>query len=118
MLEPINELYDTKCSHPRLPLKRQEKNASEMSSAVVVCCRQLSNITDELSIEANSVDPEQTASIGDELSIEANSVDPEQTAPIEQSELGPRFLPLRLLKHFSRREKQTTFVAIGALRVK
>ena len=30
-------------------------------------------------------------------------MDPEQTAP---------------LKHFSRREKQTTFVAIGALRVK
>ena len=26
-------------------------------------------------------------------------------------------MPKRLLKHFSRREKQTTFVAIGALRV-
>ena len=33
-------------------------------------------------------------------------MDPEQTAPIW------------LLKHFSRREKQTTFVAVGALRVK
>ena len=32
--------------------------------------------------------------------------------------MGPHCLPLRLLKHFSRREKQTTFVAIGALRVK
>ena len=38
------------------------------------------------------------------LSIEANSVDPEQTAP----DLG---------KHLSRREKQTTFVAIGAFSV-
>ena len=27
-------------------------------------------------------------------------------------------MPERLLKHFSRREKQTTFVAIGALKVK
>ena len=32
--------------------------------------------------------------------------------------MGPHCLPLRLLKHFSRREKQTTFVAIGALKVK
>ena len=31
-----------------------------MSSAEVVCCKYLPNITDELSIEANSVDPEQT----------------------------------------------------------
>ena len=44
-------------------------------------------------------------------------MDPEQTAP-EQSDLGPHCLPKRLLKHFSRREKQTTFVAFGALRVK
>ena len=35
-----------------------------MSSAKVVCCKKLPNITDELSIEANSVDPEQTAPIG------------------------------------------------------
>ena len=35
-----------------------------MSSAEVVCCILLPNITDELSIEANSVDPEQTAPIG------------------------------------------------------
>ena len=32
-----------------------------MSSAEVVCCKQLPSITDQLSIEANSVDPEQTA---------------------------------------------------------
>ena len=53
------------------PLKRQEKNASEnqMSSAEVVCCKKLPNITDKLSIEANSVVPEQT----------------------EQSDLGPQF---------------------------
>ena len=35
-----------------------------MSSAEVVCCKYLPNITDELSIEANKVDPEQTAPIG------------------------------------------------------
>ena len=31
--------------------------------------------------------------------------------------MGPHCLSQRLLKHFSRREKQTTFDAIGALRV-
>ena len=36
----------------------------KMSSAEVVCCKQLPNISDELSIEANRVDPEQTAPIG------------------------------------------------------
>ena len=36
----------------------------KMSSAEVVCCKKLSNTTDKLSIEANSVDPEQTAPIG------------------------------------------------------
>ena len=35
-----------------------------MSSVEVVCCNKLPRITDELSIEANSVDPEQTAPIG------------------------------------------------------
>ena len=34
-----------------------------MSFAEVVCCKKLPNITDELSIEAISVDPEQTAPI-------------------------------------------------------
>ena len=36
----------------------------KMLSAEVVCCKWLPNITDELSIKANSVDPEQTAPIG------------------------------------------------------
>ena len=44
-------------------------------------------------------------------------MDPEQTAPMEQSVLGPHCLLKRLLKHFNRREKQTTFVVIGAFRV-
>ena len=35
-----------------------------MSSAELVCCKSLPNITDKLSIEANSVDKEQTAPIG------------------------------------------------------
>ena len=35
-----------------------------MSCAEVVCCKYLPNITDELSIEGNSVDPEQTAPLG------------------------------------------------------
>ena len=35
-----------------------------MSSAEVVCCQKLPKITDKLSIEANSMDPEQTAPIG------------------------------------------------------
>ena len=33
----------------------------KMSSAEVVCCKKLPHITDELSIEAKNVDPEQTA---------------------------------------------------------
>ena len=36
----------------------------KMSSAEVVCCKWLPNITDKLSIEANSLDPDQTAPIG------------------------------------------------------
>ena len=36
----------------------------KMSSAEVICCKYFPNITDKLSIEANSVDPEQTAPIG------------------------------------------------------
>ena len=35
-----------------------------MLSAEVVCCKWLPNITDELSIEANSVDPEKIAPLG------------------------------------------------------
>ena len=34
-----------------------------MSSAEVVCCKQLPYITDESSIEAYSVDPEQTGAV-------------------------------------------------------
>ena len=33
----------------------------KMSSVEVLCCKQLHSITDKLSIEANSVDTEQTA---------------------------------------------------------
>ena len=36
----------------------------KMLSAEVVCCKSFPSITDELSIEAISVDPEQTAPIG------------------------------------------------------
>ena len=36
----------------------------KMPSAEVVCCKWLPNITDKFSIEANSMDPEQTAPIG------------------------------------------------------
>ena len=35
-----------------------------MSSAEVVCCKKLPNITNQLGIEGNRVDPEQTAPIG------------------------------------------------------
>ena len=35
-----------------------------MLSAEVVCCKKLPGITEELSIEVNRVDPEQTAPIG------------------------------------------------------
>ena len=35
-----------------------------MPSAEVVCCKYLPNITDELSIKANSENPEQTAPTG------------------------------------------------------
>ena len=35
-----------------------------MSSDEFVCCKLFPNMTDELSIKANSVNPEQTATIG------------------------------------------------------
>ena len=47
-----------------LTLEAPRKNASKKSSAEVVRCKKLPNITDELSIEANNVDPEQTAPNG------------------------------------------------------
>ena len=40
----------------------------KMSSAEVICCKYFPSITDEFSIEANSVDPEQSALIGAVLS--------------------------------------------------
>ena len=49
------------------PYSAKKKMHLEMSSTEVVCCKQLPSITDELSIEANSVDPEQTAPIGSGL---------------------------------------------------
>ena len=48
-----------------LTLKAPRKKMHlKMPSAEFVCCKLLPNITDELSIEAISVDPEQTAPIG------------------------------------------------------
>ena len=70
----------------------------KISSAEVACCKQLPNITDEFSIEANSVDPEQTAPIGAVWS-------------------GFTLFAIEASEHCSGQEKQTTFVAIGALRV-
>ena len=46
------------------PYSAKKKMHLKMSSAGVACCKYLPNITDELSIKANSVDPEQTAPIG------------------------------------------------------
>ena len=46
------------------PYSAKKKMHLKMLSAEVVCCKYLPNITDESSIEANSVDPEQTAPIG------------------------------------------------------
>ena len=66
----------------------------KMSSAEVVCCKQLPSITDKLSIEANSVDTEQTAS----------------------SLIWVHTVCHRGFLNVSADEKQTAFVAIGALR--
>ena len=60
-----------RCS-AHLPLKRQDKMHLKMSSAEIVCCKYLPSITDELSIEANSVDPEQNAPIYTLFAIEAS----------------------------------------------
>ena len=45
-------------------------------------------------------------------------MDPDQTAHIGASDLSLHCLLERLLKYFSRRQKQSNFVVIGALRVK
>ena len=47
-----------------LTLKAPKKMHLKILSAEVLCCKKLPNFTDELSIEANRVDPEQTAPIG------------------------------------------------------
>ena len=47
-----------------LTLKAPKKMHLKILSAEVLCCKKLPNFTDELSLEANSVDPEQTALIG------------------------------------------------------
>ena len=55
----------TKLVYKGLTLKAPGKKMPlKMSSAEVVCCKKLPSITGELSIEANSLDPEQTAPIG------------------------------------------------------
>ena len=64
----------------------------KMSSAIVVCCKILLTYLTKLKIETKSVNP-------------------------DQSDLGLHCLLERLLKHFSRREKQATIVVIGVLRV-
>ena len=44
-----------------------------MSSAEVVCCKKMPNVTDEFSLELNSVDREQTVLFGSMLfAIEAS----------------------------------------------
>ena len=44
-------------------------------------------------------------------------MDPEQTAPIGAVCSGSTLFAIEALKYFSRRAKQTTFVAIDALKV-
>ena len=57
-------IYTVKLTY-KLTLKAPRKKMHlKMSSAEAVCCKYLPNITEEFSIEANSVDPEQTAPIG------------------------------------------------------
>ena len=56
--------FDEHILLPALTLKAPRKMHLKMSSVEVVCCKYLPGITDELSVEAYSVDPEQTAPIG------------------------------------------------------
>ena len=69
-----------------------------MLSADFVCCKNL------LAIQTN-------------LSIEANRVDPYQTAPIGAVWSGSMLFVIETSKHFGRQQKQRTFVVIGALTV-
>ena len=57
----MERFTEVRCLTFKAPRKKMHLR---MSSAEVVWCKYLPNITDELSIEANSVDPEQTAPIG------------------------------------------------------
>ena len=59
-LMPISGVWDLHIN----PLSAKKKMHLKMSSAEVVCRKKLPCITDESSIEANSVDPEQTAAMG------------------------------------------------------
>ena len=70
-----------------------------MSSAEVICCKYLLSITEELSIEANNVDPEQTAPIGAVWS-------------------GSTLFAIGASLTFQQTRKADNFVVIGALRVK
>ena len=71
----------------------------KMSSAECVCCKYLPNITDELSIRANSLDPEHPAPIGTVLS-ESTLFAIEASLTLQQTRIADDFF------------------AIGALRVK
>ena len=61
----LNRMYYYFFNKIILTLKPPRKKMYlKMLSAEVVCCKYLPYLTDELSIEANSVDPEQTTPIG------------------------------------------------------
>ena len=69
-----------------------------MLSAEGVCCKKLPNITSELSIKANSLDPE-------------------QTVPIRSSLIWVHTVYHRGHLNIQQTRKAATFVAIGTLRV-
>ena len=71
----------------------------KIASTEVICCKKLPSITDEVTLEANSVDPEQTAPIGAVLS-------------------GSILFSIDDSLTFQQTRKQATFVVIGALWVK
>ena len=72
------------------PLKHKEKKCIwKITSAEVVCCKQLPNITN--------------------LSIKANRVDPDQTAPITAVWSGSTLFVIEASKTFQQTRKQTTY---------
>ena len=85
----INEPYVHRCRACRLA------PVCFYREAEVICCKTLPNITDKLSTEANSMGPEHTAPMGAVLS-------------------GSTLFAIEATLTF----QPTTFVAIGALRVK